>query len=116
MKKLLLIKAFILIIQPLNAQVITLVHSGSGNDYVGWDVNQPFALTIKHEAALPINFYTNANAGIGSLNNLRMFIQGNDGNVGIGNFSTANTLLHLHQVDRNRRVNFQMTDEYTGNT
>ena len=43
-----------------------------------------------------------------------MFIEGRTGNVGIGNFTTANTLLHLHRVDDNL-VDFQMTNAGTGN-
>jgi hypothetical protein len=97
-----------------SAQVSTGFNFGSGTDYVGWDINQAFPLTIQHEAQQPINFYTDA--GSGSLNNLRMFIQGNDGHVGIGNFATANTLLHLHQaIDDIRTVNFQMTNSVIGN-
>lgn len=94
------------------SQVSTGANNGLASDYVGWDINQTFPLTIQHENSQPINFYTDA--GSGSLNNLRMFIEGRSGNVGIGNFTTANTLLHLHRVDDNL-VDFQMTNAGTGN-
>ena len=98
----------------LMAQVTTLGNSGSTGDYVGWQLGENKDLNIVNEDRYPINFFTDS--GAGSLSNLRMFIQGNNGNVGIGNFSTANTLLHLHQVsDVIRDVNFQMTNAFTGN-
>lgn len=64
------------------SQVSTGANNGLASDYVGWDINQTFPLTIQHENSQPINFYTDA--GSGSLNNLRMFIEGRSGNVGIG--------------------------------
>ncbi|HXH19674.1 MAG TPA: hypothetical protein VNJ07_11395, partial [Chitinophagales bacterium] len=51
-------------------------------DYVGWNVLQTLPLNIKHEAALPINFYTNA--GLQTFLNQRMTILGSTGHVGIG--------------------------------
>lgn len=83
----------------LVAQVSTGNNFGAVGDYVGWQLNQNLNLDIVNEDRYPIKFYTDGGAGSGGMwNNLRMFIQGNDGNVGIGNFTTANTLLHLHQV------------------
>lgn len=45
-----------------------------GVDYLGWASTVGVPLEIKHEAALPIRFYTNASAG--GFNNLRMTIFG----------------------------------------
>ncbi|MFM2156853.1 MAG: hypothetical protein RL516_1602 [Bacteroidota bacterium] len=107
----------LLTVKSLNAQVSTPSNSGSNVDYVGWQLNQNLDLNIVNEDRYPIKFYTDGGAGSGGMwNNLRMFIQGNDGNVGIGNFTTANTLLHLHQFDDVRRkVDFQMTNFNIGN-
>jgi hypothetical protein len=55
-------------------QVTTVPNNGLASDYVGWDINQGFPLTIQHENSQPINFYTDA--GSGSLNNLRIFFEG----------------------------------------
>ncbi|MGI8600231.1 MAG: hypothetical protein ACR2KB_13335 [Chitinophagaceae bacterium] len=52
-----------------------------GVDYLGWAFGVNLDLNIKNEDAMPINFYTNA--GAGSLNNLRMMIDGNNGFVGL---------------------------------
>ncbi|MBK7964034.1 MAG: tail fiber domain-containing protein [Bacteroidetes bacterium] len=100
----------------LMSQATVLGNSGTGGDYVGWQQGTGINLDIVNEDQLPINFYTNGGAGSGGMwNNLRMFIQGTDGNVGIGNFATANTLLHLHQSADDRDVNFQMTNSSIGN-
>jgi hypothetical protein len=73
-------------------------------DYVGWNMNpgNP-ALNIKHEQALPINFYTNA--GLFLFNNPRMqiFENGgppNSGHIAIGDFTTfqPQSLMHLHEA------------------
>lgn len=72
----------------LVAQVSTPNNFGGFGDYVCWQLGQNLDLNIVNENRLPINFFTDS--GAGSLSNLRMFIQGNDGNVGIGNFTTAN--------------------------
>ena len=101
--------------QMLIAQVTTLgTFPGAPTDYVGWQTLSGIPLTIKNEDADPINFYTDA--GTSSPINLRMFIQGNDGHVGIGSFTTANTLLHLHQASTTDTVvDLQMTNVATGN-
>ncbi len=77
----------------LIAQVSTPSNSGGAiTDYVGWQFNENKDLNIVNEDRYPIKFYTAGGAGSsGMWNNLRMFIQGKDGNVGIGNFTTANT-------------------------
>ncbi len=100
------------------AQISSLTTTGSSGDFVGWQLGQNISLDIVNEDQFPINFYTNGGAGSGGMwSNLRMFIQGTDGNVGIGNFTTANTLLHLHQSsDDIPIVNFQMTNSIIGNT
>jgi hypothetical protein len=73
------------------AQVTTSNNFGGSGDYVGWKLNQNLNLDIVNEDRYPIKFYTAGGAGSGGMwNNLRMVIQGNDGNVGIGNFTTAN--------------------------
>ncbi len=102
----------------LMSQATVMGNSGSGGEYVGWQQGTGLNLDIVNEDQLPINFYTNggASGGSGMWNNLRMFIQGTDGNVGIGNFATANTLLHLHQENHDIPiVNFQMTNAAIGN-
>jgi|JI10StandDraft_1071094.scaffolds.fasta_scaffold12714_7 hypothetical protein len=97
------------------AQVSNPSNAGGPGDYVGWQLGTSLNLDIVNEDPNPINFYTDAGiGGPGSLSNLRMFIEGRTGNVGIGNFTTANTLLHLHRVDDNL-VDFQMTNAGTGN-
>jgi hypothetical protein len=63
----------VMIINQMNAQVSTQFNNGFASDYVGWDVNQPFPLTIKHERAnQPINLQTNT--GAGGLAKIRMQI------------------------------------------
>lgn len=53
------------------------------SDYLGWDATPGGPpLHIKTELAQSIRFYTNA--GAGTLNNLRMMIDGTNGFVGIG--------------------------------
>ena len=106
MKHHILTIAMCLILSTMYGQVTTGFNFGISSDYVGWDINQTFPLTIKHEGDYPINFHTNA--GAGSLSNLRMFIEPN-GNIGVGNFTPANTLFHIHQSN-DGPVNFQMTD------
>jgi hypothetical protein len=113
-----LLKAFIfgmIMITNLSlGQVSTVPNNGLSTDYVGWDVNQGFPLTIKHEAQQPIHFHTFA--GAGTLNNLRMFIEGNTGRVGIGNFASANTLLHVHESATNTEAEISISNNTTGNT
>jgi uncharacterized membrane protein SpoIIM required for sporulation len=66
-----LVEAFI-----VNAQVSTLGNSsGNSAHYVGWNSGVTFPLDIKHDAAQPINFFTN--------NTQRMTIL-STGEVGIG--------------------------------
>jgi hypothetical protein len=64
----------IMIQQNVLAQVTLFGNNGAtGTQYVGWDVNQPFPLTIKHERAnQPINLQTNT--GAGGLAKIRMQI------------------------------------------
>jgi hypothetical protein len=64
-----------------HANVFAQITTGSNGfgatstDYVGWDVNQPFPLTIKHERVnQPINFYTNTGLNLTPLAKLRMDI------------------------------------------
>ena len=107
MKLFLFVLTFLFTVFQVKSQTSILGNAGGSLNYLGWDVNQTFPLTIKHEAPMqPINFYTNA--GAGSLLNLRMFIEPN-GNIGVGNFTPANTLFHIHQSN-DGPVNFQMTD------
>jgi hypothetical protein len=110
MKLQILTIAMCLFLSTMYGQVTTGFNFGISSDYVGWDDNQGFPLTIKHEALQPINFHTNTTAG--SLSNLRMFIEPN-GNIGVGNFTPANTLFHIHQSN-DGPVTFQMTDNITG--
>ena len=98
----------------LFAQVSTGNNFGFTGDYVGWNSAQAFPLVIKHEAQQPINFHTFA--GAGTLNNLRMFIEGNTGRVGIGNFASANTLLHVHESAANTEAEISISNNTTGNT
>jgi hypothetical protein len=95
-------------------QVSTVPNIGLSTYYVGWDGFQTFPLVIKHEAQQPINFHTFA--GAGALNNLRMFIEGNTGRVGIGNFASANTLLHVHESAANTEAEISISNNTTGNT
>jgi hypothetical protein len=116
-KQLLSIMGLILIViipTTCLSQVTRDLNNGLATDYVGWDVNQGFPLTIKHEAQQPINFYTFA--GAGTLSNLRMFIEGNTGRVGIGNFANANTLLHVHETAANTAAEISISNNTTGNT
>lgn len=64
----------------LNAQVSTAFNTGSSGNYVGWNSGQAFPLLVKHEAAQPINFFTN--------NTQKMTIL-SGGNVGINTSSPA---------------------------
>lgn len=65
----------VLSIYKMEAQVSATNNFGGSSDYVGWDVNQPFPLTIKHERAnQPINFYTNTGLNLTPLAKLRMDI------------------------------------------
>jgi hypothetical protein len=61
-------------ISNVEAQITLPFNNGAtGSQYVGWDVNQPFPLTIKHERAnQPINLQTNT--GAGGLAKIRMQI------------------------------------------
>lgn len=96
-------------------QSSTLGHLGTTADWLGWNTLTSANLEIGHQGNHRINFYTNAGSSFpGSLTNLRMFIE-EQGHIGIGNFSTANTLLHLHQSN-DFGVDFQMTDNSTGNS
>lgn len=70
MKTLILMKSILLlgivsISKNVYSQASVLPNSGAtGTQFVGWDVNQPFPLTIKHERAnQPINLQTNTGAG-----------------------------------------------------
>ncbi|MBK7964031.1 MAG: hypothetical protein IPK10_01050 [Bacteroidetes bacterium] len=101
----------------LIAQVSTPFNIGVVGDYVGWTLGENKDLNIVNEDRFRINFFTDAGPGSGGMwNNLRMFIHDDNGHVGIGNFATANTLLHLHQEDHdNTTVNFQMTNAAIGN-
>ena len=61
--QLLLIVLTFSIVLNSQAQVTRDLNTGFSADYVGWDVNQTFPLTIKHEAPMqPINFHTSAGA------------------------------------------------------
>ena len=96
--KVILMTVFLLNLKVLS-QVSTPFNFGVANNYVGWDNNQGFPLNIKHEAAQPINFFTNA--GAGTFNNQCMTIQPN-GRVGIGtNFSNPFNLLDVRNGDIN---------------
>jgi hypothetical protein len=63
MKKITLIAVItIVLLLPciqLNAQVSTGFNFGVAGDYVGWNAAQAFPLNIRHNAAQPINFWTN---------------------------------------------------------
>ena len=61
-------------IEKTIAQVTNPSNSGILGDYVGWQLGTNLNLDIVNEDQFPINFYTDA--GSGSLNNLRMFIEG----------------------------------------
>ena len=65
------------------AQVSTGFNNGGSTDYIGWDVNQAFPLTIKHErASQPINLQTNT--GAGGLAKIRMQISNTTVNAPTG--------------------------------
>ncbi len=89
LKILVMLTAFVLSIHlcygqsssSFNAAALPNVPFNPGVDYLGWAFGVSLDLNIKNEAAQPIKFYTNA--GAGSLNNLRMMIDGNSGFVGL---------------------------------
>ncbi len=67
-----------------NAQVTQLNNTPpfAPGPFIGWNIlGGNIGLDLKTELAQPIKFYTNA--GAGSLNNLRMMIDGNSGFVGL---------------------------------
>lgn len=128
MKKLIQIIVIILVMvlsnSTANAQASVLGNSGAAANFVGWDITATNpALSIKHELALPINFYTNG--GNGTYNNQRMIIfdgsgsPSNAGFVGIGtNFTAPVSLLHLHDPasSPSLAVYHQWTNSATGAT
>ncbi len=96
MRKLFKLMALITIMMLLklssNAQVSVVGNAGVPANYDGWDILQPFPLSMKHEAVQPIDFYTNA--GALTFLNQKMQITANanpllDGFVGIGNSNAA---------------------------
>jgi hypothetical protein len=101
----------------LIAQVSTPANTGFVGNFVGWQLGEVKDLNIVNEDAFRINFYTNGSAGSGGMwNNLRMFIEGNTGRVGIGNFANANTLFHVHESATNTEAEISISNNTTGNT
>ncbi|MEO5673142.1 MAG: tail fiber domain-containing protein [Chitinophagales bacterium] len=88
-----------------------LGHVWVSNYWCGWDNTTSHQFDIKNENNQPINFYTNT--GAGNFTPLRMTITGG-GNVGIGNFTAPNYLLHIHNTSTNSNVFAQFTNGTTG--
>jgi len=73
-KRIILISMGLIIQIQANSQVSNGANNGISSDYVGWNFFQTFPLNIKHEANLPINFYTNTGFGSTPIAKLRMDI------------------------------------------
>ena len=73
-KRIILISMGLIIQIQANSQVSNGANNGISSDYVGWNFFQTFPLNIKHEANLPINFYTNTGLNLTPIAKLRMDI------------------------------------------
>ena len=102
----------------IKSQATIANNTAGGINFLGWANNVGVPLTIQHQAAQPIQFYTNAGTGA-TINNMRMRILGNyagQGLIGIGDMGTgAAPFAPANQLHQHRLGNTTLYHQFTNN-